>query len=97
MDKFHRVQDDIHEVTDIMRQNIEAVVHRGEHLELLMDKSDGLSSNANQFRKQSVGLRKAMWWKNMKMMLMLGCVLSGFVLAIGFGVCGFAFQRCFAK
>ena len=33
------------QVTDIMRQNIEAVVDRGEHLELLVDKSDHLNSN----------------------------------------------------
>jgi len=38
MEKIARVQDEIHEATEIMRTNIEQVVGRGEHLELLVDK-----------------------------------------------------------
>ena len=61
MDKLARVQDEINEATDVMRQNIEQVVGRGEHLELLVDKSDGFSANARAFQRQSADLRKAMW------------------------------------
>ena len=46
MDKFSRVQDDLHQATEIMRHNIGAVVDRGEHLELLVDKSEGFSQSA---------------------------------------------------
>ena len=47
MDKLQRVQDEINEATDVMRENIEQVVGRGEHLELLVDKSaDFLESTA---------------------------------------------------
>mmetsp|Transcript_7431 Transcript_7431/g.12569 ORF Transcript_7431/g.12569 Transcript_7431/m.12569 type:complete len:106 (+) Transcript_7431:163-480(+) len=97
MDKIQRVQDDLSDVTDMMRQNIEAVVERGEHLELLMDKSDGLSSQARQFQKQSVGLRKAMWWKNVKMLMGLACLLLVLVLIVIFSVCGFTFSSCRAS
>ena len=48
MGKLQAVQDEIGEVTDMMRANIEAVVDRGEHLELLVDKSDALGSQAYQ-------------------------------------------------
>ena len=34
MEKLQRVQDEIEEATDVMRQNIEQVVGRGEHLEV---------------------------------------------------------------
>lgn len=61
MDKLQRVQDEIGEATDVMRQNIEAVVGRGEHLEHLVDKSEGFSANARAFQKQSGHLRQAMW------------------------------------
>jgi hypothetical protein len=70
MDKFSRVQDDLDEATEIMRHNIERVVDRGEHLELLVDKSEGFSNSARQFQKHSSGLRQALWWKNFKTVAM---------------------------
>ena len=97
MGKIQRVQDEIGEVTDMMRANIEAVVDRGEHLELLVDKSDALGSQASQFQKQSVGLRKAMWWQNMKMVFMLAFVVLFVLLMILFSVCGWTFSECRAK
>ena len=75
-------------------QNIESVVDRGEHLELLMDKSDGLSSQARQFQNQSTGLRKALWWKNVKMMLMLSGLLLLFLMIVLVSVCGWTLSSC---
>ena len=78
----------------MMRANIEAVVDRGEHLELLVDKSDALGSQAQAFQKQSVGLRKAMWWQNMKMVFCLAFVVI-FVLAMILGsTCGWTLEKC---
>ena len=94
MGKIQRVQDEIGEVTDMMRANIEAVVDRGEHLELLVDKSDALGSQASQFQKQSVGLRRAMWWQNMKMVFALAFVVLFILLMILFSVCGWTFSKC---
>ena len=97
MGKIQRVQDEIGEVTDMMRANIEAVVDRGEHLELLVDKSDALASQASQFQKQSVGLRRAMWWQNMKMVFALAFVVLFVLLMVLFSVCGWTFSKCRAK
>jgi hypothetical protein len=97
MGKIQRVQDEIGEVTDMMRANIEAVVDRGEHLELLVDKSDALGSQASQFQKQSVGLRRAMWWQNMKMVFALAFVVLFVLLMVLFSVCGWTFSKCRAK
>ena len=72
MNQFREVQDDLHEATELMRENIEACVNRGEHLELLVDKSDNLTASARQFQKHSTGLRRALWWKNAKMLAMVG-------------------------
>ena len=97
MDKLARVQDEIHEATDVMRQNIEAVVGRGEHLELLVDKSDAFTANARAFQKESVGLRRAMWWKNAKMIAVLVSLLLGLALLAGMSMCGWGFHKCRAK
>ena len=86
--QLQRVQDEIGEATDVMRQNIEAVVGRGEHLELLVDKSEGFSTNARAFQKQSKDMRSAMWWKNAKTMGMLACFALGLIMILVFSMCG---------
>ena len=94
MEKLQRVQDEIDEATDVMRQNIEQVVGRGEHLELLVDKSDNFSANAARFHKDSSHLRKAMWWKNMRTILMLVTIMLFVGLAVGWFKCGWMFEGC---
>lgn len=80
MDKLERLQDDIDEATEIMRDTMDAAVGRGEHLELLVDKSDGFSRNAAAFNKDAGGLKRAMWWKNVRMMCMIASGLLALVL-----------------
>ena len=94
MEKLARVQDEIDEATDVMRQNIEQVVGRGEHLELLVDKSDAFSSNARAFQKESGTLRRAMWWKNVRMMIALSCILFSVLMVVLMGKCGWMFSKC---
>ena len=60
-----RVQEELSETTDQMRQNIEAVADRGEHPnEPLVEESDGLTAKAAAFQKLPRGLRQALRWKN---------------------------------
>uniref|UniRef100_A0A7S3BB69 V-SNARE coiled-coil homology domain-containing protein n=1 Tax=Haptolina ericina TaxID=156174 RepID=A0A7S3BB69_9EUKA len=94
MDKFSRVQDDLDEATEIMRHNIERVVDRGEHLELLVDKSEGFSNSARQFQKHSSGLRQALWWKNFKTVAMCSSFAFTLILAVLYFKCGWAFSKC---
>jgi len=47
------------------------VLERGERMELLVDKTDNLNQQAFQFKKKSTQLKRAMWWKNTKLMIML--------------------------
>ena len=97
MDKLARVQEDINEATDMMRENIEAVVGRGEHLELLVDKSDSFSANARAFQKDTKSLRNAMWWKNCRMILKFVAVLLVVALMIAWSWCGLSFSKCTSK
>ena len=94
MDKLRAVQDDLNEATDAMRQNLEQVVGRGEHLELLVDKSDDFSTNARAFQKGSQGLKRALWWKNAKMVAMLVTLVLGLCLLVLFSKCGISLEKC---
>ena len=94
-DAFANVQSDIDNVRGIMTQNIERVLERGERIDLLVDKTDRLGGSARDFRVRSRGLRRKMWWKNVKLMVLLGVVVVFLVyLLVGFG-CGLpAWGRC---
>ena len=50
-DKVERVRDEVARVKDIMVTNIEALLDRGERLDLLVDKTDQLSSSAVTFKQ----------------------------------------------
>lgn len=87
-DAFRNVQSEIDNVRDIMSQNIEQVLERGERIDLLVDKTDRLGGSARDFRVRSRGLRRRMWWKNVRLMVMLVFVVLFLVyLLVGFG-CG---------
>lgn len=87
-DAISNVQADIDNVKGIMTENIERVLERGERIDLLVDKTDRLGVGAHDFRVRSRGLKRQMWWKNVKLMVMLGVVVVFLVyLFVGFG-CG---------
>lgn len=87
-DAISNVQKDIDDVKGIMTENIERVLERGERIDLLVDKTDRLGVGAHDFRVRSRGLKRQMWWKNVKLMVLLGVVIVFLIyLFVGFG-CG---------
>jgi vesicle-associated membrane protein 7 len=87
-DRINKVKGEIDEVKNIMVTNIERVLERGERIELLVDKTDNLSLQANTFKKKSSQLKRAMWWKNMKLWLIIIFVLLLVIYFIVAAVCG---------
>ncbi|KAG9243784.1 synaptobrevin-domain-containing protein [Calycina marina] len=94
-DAIQRAQGEIDITRGIMSQNIETLLERGERIDLLVDKTDRLGGSAHEFRVRSRGLRRQMWWKNVKLMVLLTVVVIFLVyLLIGFG-CGLpGWSRC---
>lgn len=81
-DAFTNVKREIDDVRGIMTRNIEGLLERGERIDLLVDKTDRLGGSAREFRVRSRGLKRQMWWKNVKLMALLALVLGLIVLAI---------------
>jgi vesicle-associated membrane protein 7 len=50
-------------------------LQRGEKIELLVNKTETLSNNAFKFKKSSTALKRAMWWKNIKLILLIVVIL----------------------
>ncbi|KAJ9669542.1 hypothetical protein H2201_000409 [Coniosporium apollinis] len=94
-DAIKTAQREIASVREVMEENIERVLERGERIDLLVDKTDRLGGSARDFRVRSRGLRRRMWWKNVRLMALLCAVVVFLIyLFVGFG-CGLpGWQRC---
>ncbi|KAB5590867.1 Synaptobrevin/VAMP-like protein [Ceratobasidium theobromae] len=69
--KTAEIQQQIDDTVGIMRENITRVAERGERLDVLQDKTDNLAVNAQGFRRGANRVRKNMWWKDMKMRIII--------------------------
>ncbi|CAK7269179.1 hypothetical protein SEPCBS119000_003439 [Sporothrix epigloea] len=85
-DAISAVRRDIDDVRGIMGRNIESLMERGERIDLLVDQTDRLGGSARDFRVRSRGLKRQMWWKNTKLMALIGLVFLLVLLTIIFSV-----------
>ncbi|KAK9830315.1 hypothetical protein WJX72_010959 [[Myrmecia] bisecta] len=85
--KVAAVQKKVDEVKNIMVDNIERVLERGEKIELLVDKTDNLRFQADKFHKTGRQLRSKMWWQNMKMKIVLVLIVLILIFVIFCIVC----------
>ncbi|KAL9234890.1 hypothetical protein vseg_009706 [Gypsophila vaccaria] len=88
MNKLAKVQTQISEVKGVMMENIEKVLDRGEKIELLVDKTESLRSQAQDFRQQGTQMRRKMWLQNMKIKLIVLGIIIALILIIVLSVCG---------
>ena len=70
-DIITRVQGEICEVKNVMIENIEKVLERGDKIELLVDKTDHLQADAFRFRRQTREVKRNAWWTNAKMVVIV--------------------------
>ena len=94
VDSLSRVKGEISEVKNVMVENIEKVLDRGEKIELLVDKTDRLQGEASRFRGHARKLKNQMWWKNAKMMALIAMVVSILLYFIIAMACGFDMAKC---
>ena len=97
-DAISNAREEIENVRGIMTENIERVLERGERIDLLVDKTDRLGVGARDFRMRSRGLKRRMWWKNTKLMVLLVVTVVFVVyLLVGMG-CGLpGWGRCVGR
>ncbi|KAF7324640.1 Synaptobrevin-like protein [Mycena kentingensis (nom. inval.)] len=76
------IQNQIDDTVGIMRDNINKVAERGERLDSLQDKTDTLAVSAQGFRRGANRVRKTMWWKDMKMRLIIGAAIAIIIIII---------------
>ena len=71
-----KVQAQVDEVRGQMVNNVDLMLANHEKAEDLQEKTEGLKSNAGEFKRMGTELRKLMWWKNAKLMaIIIGILL----------------------
>jgi len=73
-DQVRRVRGEIDHVKEVMIQNIDKVLLRGEKIEVLVNETDKLQTKSFSFKQESTRLKRRLWWKNMYLWVCI-CVL----------------------
>ncbi|GAB2210969.1 hypothetical protein Droror1_Dr00016259 [Drosera rotundifolia] len=87
INKLAKVKAQVSEVKGVMMENIEKVLDRGEKIELLVDKTENLHSQAQNFRKQGTKMKRKMWIENMKFKLIAFGIIISLILVTLLSVC----------
>ncbi|GAA0148050.1 hypothetical protein Leryth_025261 [Lithospermum erythrorhizon] len=87
IEKLLKVKAQVSEVKSIMLENIDKTIERGENLTDLSNKAEDLRYSAQSFKEQGTQIRRKMWYKNMKIKLIVLGILIFLVLVIWLSVC----------
>lgn len=71
-DAIKAAQAELAATKDVMVKSIDAVLSRGERIEILVDRTDEMSHQARAFRKRATVVRRKMWFKNVKVLFAVG-------------------------
>lgn len=80
--KIRELQDDVNQLTSVMQTNINKVLERGDRMDTLNERSELLSSRANEFRISSRNVRRKFWWQNLRFQLIMGTAALAVVVVI---------------
>ncbi|KAK7053099.1 Vesicle-associated membrane protein 2 [Halocaridina rubra] len=86
--RLEATQKQVNDVVDIMKTNVERIIEREEKLTNLDERANNLTTSASQFQQTSRKLKRKYWWKNLKMMLILGCIVILVIVIIIVAVVG---------
>lgn len=93
-DTFAEVNSKLDDVKNVMVQNIEMLLERGEKLELLVDKTDKLQSEAKRFERSSTKLKNVMFWKRVKLYALIFFVVALIIWVITAIACDIDYSKC---
>nr|GMD40980.1 vesicle-associated membrane protein 711 [Ipomoea batatas]GMD45796.1 vesicle-associated membrane protein 711 [Ipomoea batatas] len=97
-DRINRIKGEMSQVRNVMIENIDKVLERGDRLELLVDKTETMQGNTFRFRKQARQFRSTVWWRNVKLIVAVIVVLLVIAYAVLAFIChGITLPSCRGK
>jgi len=98
MDRIKRIAAELEDVKGVMRDNLDKMVKRGEQLETLDQATVQLEQDASAFKTNAIKVRKVVWWRRIRLWIIVGAVLVVIVFIVIVIVCGgFTFKDCKGK
>lgn len=76
-DQLQVAHSEIAHVKQIMVENIDRLLERGERVNLLVDRTGEMSQTANIFNRQATSLQRKMWFQNIKVVAVGGGLILG--------------------
>ncbi|XP_031842235.1 vesicle-associated membrane protein 4 isoform X2 [Nomia melanderi] len=80
--KLDSVRVQIQEVTEVMRENVQKIMERGERLEDLQEASDRLNITGNEFRAAAKRAQQKAWLQNFRTRIVLVTITVTIVIFI---------------
>ena len=81
-------------VKDVLLDNLDRVMNRGEALESLVDRSAQLNDSSDQFRAASTRLRRQLRWQQLRTAVTVMTMSAIIVYVIAASQCGVALNAC---
>ncbi|BGP27137.1 vesicle-associated membrane protein 7 [Rhodotorula toruloides] len=93
-DAIKAAQAELAATKDVMVKSIDAVLSRGERIEILVDRTDEMSQQARAFRKRATVLRRKMWYRNAKVLVAVGFSALLLMYLLLASACGIGLSHC---
>lgn len=96
-DKISKIKTEIGQVKDVMIDNIEKILERGDRIDNLVQKTEGLEKQSTQFKANATSLKNKMFLKKIIMIIVIVVVILLVIFLIVLFSCsedGVNFKRC---
>jgi len=93
-DKITALNDDINQVVDVMMDNMEKVLARGDRVDTLHAKTTVLADQAQIFQQKATDLKRMLCWKNARLTIMISFAVLVLLLIILLIACKPNFSSC---
>eukprot|EP01128_Nolandella_sp_AFSM9_P003346 TRINITY_DN1430_c0_g1_i1.p1 TRINITY_DN1430_c0_g1~~TRINITY_DN1430_c0_g1_i1.p1 ORF type:complete len:203 (-),score=49.59 TRINITY_DN1430_c0_g1_i1:575-1183(-) len=94
VDKIESIKKELDQVKEVMQENIEKVVQRGDQLNDLEDKTLELEGDASLFRGRATKLKTALWYQALRTKIIIGVAIVVIIFIIIWIACGIDFKKC---
>ena len=82
VDKIASINDDVREIQDVMKKNIQKQVQSMEHVENLEKKSSQLKLVSSEYANTANEIKRVTWWQNTKLLIIICVIILAIILAI---------------
>jgi len=87
-DHINQVKKELEDVKEILISNIDKIIERGQKIDVLLEQTENLSSTSAVFKKQAQVLKNTMYWRNIKLIVLVVVILLIITYVILAIVCG---------